>query len=201
MSKAKFFGIIILFSVIFIGNAQAADVWEKAQSSQYGTKAGGMLGRGFINAATCPADLIMQTVDKTIEGPPVIGTLTGIGSGAGCTIVRASSGIIDVLTFWIPNFNGFKVSKNYSNCLEEDFVQNNITPTNYSNSQWLAPQGESSYVSQPQTFASEATPASNLQYVKGAPQNNNLQYVKGAPQSAYSGSGTMSSEQRMQYVK
>ncbi len=173
--------MLLLLSVIFIGNASAADIWEKAQSSQYGTKAGGMLGRGFINAATCPADLIMQTVDKTIEGPPIIGTLTGIGSGAGCTIVRASSGIIDVLTFWVPNFNGFKVSQNYSNCLEEDFVQS--TPVDYSNSQWVDPQGESSYVSQPQSAPAPA---------------NNLQYVKGAPQSAYSGSGQ---QQKTNYIK
>lgn len=101
--------------------AVAADnVWDMAQSDQYGRKAMGQLGRGLLNAASCFVDLAVQTVEKTQEGPAVVGTLAGIGSGAGCTILRAGSGILDVATFWIPDFRGIPVSRSYSNCLEKD---------------------------------------------------------------------------------
>ena len=99
--------------------AMAGDIWEKAESDAYGEKAGGMLLRGLLNAGSCFVDLVVQTVEKTQTGPPLVGTLTGIGSGAGCTILRAGSGILDIATFWVPDFNGIPVSRSYSNCLIE----------------------------------------------------------------------------------
>jgi putative exosortase-associated protein (TIGR04073 family) len=78
-----------------------------------------MLGRGFLNVATSPVDIFVQTVDKTKTGAPLIGTLTGMAGGLGCTALRASSGIVDVALFWVPDFNGFPVARSYSNCLEE----------------------------------------------------------------------------------
>ena len=96
------------------------DVWQKAKSPDYGTKVGGMLGRGLVNVATCFVDLIVQTVNGTKDGPPFVGTMTGLGGGLGCTALRVTSGALDVLTFWVPGFNGAPVSKNYNNCLEED---------------------------------------------------------------------------------
>ncbi len=98
--------------------AQQETVWEMANSESYGKKAGGMLGRGLVNAATCFVDVIVQTVNGTKEGPPFVGTLTGLGSGIGCTALRATSGVLDVATFWVPGFNGIPVSKSYSNCLD-----------------------------------------------------------------------------------
>ena len=90
---------------------------------------GGMLGRGVINIATCFVDLLVHTVDGTKQGPPFVGTLTGLGSGLGCTALRVTSGAVDVLTFWVPDFNGFPISRSYTNCTEE--VASSSTTQNY----------------------------------------------------------------------
>ena len=70
-------GLVALFSIIALitPNAHAADIWTMAESPSYGRKAAGMVGRGLINVITSPVDLIVQTVDKTKSGPPIIGTL------------------------------------------------------------------------------------------------------------------------------
>ncbi len=113
--------LAVLMALLLAPRAFAEDsVWESAKSDQYGKKAGGMLGRGLVNAATCFVDLVVQTVHGTQDGPPFVGTLTGLGGGLGCTALRATSGVLDVVTFWVPGFNGIPVSRNYSNCLEED---------------------------------------------------------------------------------
>ena len=90
-----------------------------AQSDIYKEKAGGMLGRGLINAVTSPVDIVVQTVNRSKEGPALIGTMTGMAGGLACTALRASSGIVDVALFWVPGFNGFPVARSYDNCLEE----------------------------------------------------------------------------------
>lgn len=113
----KKLGCLVLVLALTTPNAHA-DLWTAAESPKYGRKAGGMIGRGLINVVTSPVDLIAQTVDKTKSGPPLVGTLAGLGSGLGCTVVRAGSGVIDVATFWVPGFNGIPVSRNYNNCLE-----------------------------------------------------------------------------------
>lgn len=119
MKKAMLFAI--LAALLLAPCAFAEDsVWESAKSDQYGKKAGGMLGRGLVNAATCFVDLIVQTVHGTQDGPPFVGTLTGLGGGLGCTALRATSGVLDIVTFWVPGFNGIPVSRSYSNCLEEE---------------------------------------------------------------------------------
>lgn len=114
--------LLALFIVLALAPRAFAEdsVWESAKSDQYGKKAGGMLGRGLVNAATCFVDIIVQTVHGTQDGPPFVGTLTGLGGGIGCTALRATSGVLDIVTFWVPGFNGIPVSKNYDNCLEEE---------------------------------------------------------------------------------
>lgn len=92
-------------------------IHEAAESQQYGRKAGGMVGRGLLNVVTCPVDLIVNTVNETKAGPPFIGTLTGLAKGTGCGILRLGSGALDVVTFWVPGYNGFPVSDSYENCL------------------------------------------------------------------------------------
>ena len=117
---------VLLLAILFVfavspklyAQQQQQTVWEMAKSDQYGTKVGGMLGRGLINATTCFVDLIVQTVHGTQDGPPFVGTLTGLGGGIACTALRATSGVLDVATFWVPGFNGIPVSKSYTNCLE-----------------------------------------------------------------------------------
>ena len=115
--------MVLLAGVIFaprVFAAQEETVWELAKSEKYGNKFGWMLMRGLLNACTCFVDLIVHTVEGTQQGPPFVGTLTGLGSGIGCTVLRAGSGVLDVATFWVPGFNGIPVSRSYSNCLEEE---------------------------------------------------------------------------------
>ncbi len=117
MKKAS----LILMAAVLIGlphNAQANDAWSMAKSEDYGTKAGGMFGRGLVNVGTCFVDLLVHTVEGTQNGPAFIGTMSGLGSGLGCSALRVTSGALDVLTFWVPNYNGFPLSTSYSNCLE-----------------------------------------------------------------------------------
>lgn len=112
--------LLLVFVCLPFASAASEDVWEMAQSDQYGKKAAGQLGRGLLNVATCFVDVIAQTVDGTQHGTPFVGTLTGLGSGIACTALRVTSGALDVATFWVPGFNGFPVSKSYQNCLETD---------------------------------------------------------------------------------
>lgn len=111
--------LLVLMGLLLTQKAYAGDsVWEMANSPEYGKKVGGMLGRGVINVATCFMDLIVQTVEGTQDGPPFVGTMTGLGGGLGCSALRVTSGALDVLTFWVPDFNGIPVGRSYSNCLE-----------------------------------------------------------------------------------
>jgi putative exosortase-associated protein (TIGR04073 family) len=109
--------LLIVMLLMPVSFALASDVWTMAQSDKYSDKAGGMLGRGAVNAATCFVDILVQTVNGTKDGPPLLGTLAGLGGGIGCTALRAVSGVLDIGTFWVPGFNGFPVSKSYDNCL------------------------------------------------------------------------------------
>ena len=130
MKKAIVFGA--LFCFVFIANAQAKDVWEMADSPKYGEKAGGMLGRGLLNAATCFVDMPVQMAKGAQESKPeFIGGIGGFAKGAACTVLRAGSGVLDVATFWVPGFHGLPVSRGYENCL--DFSgQNSSTSSGYS---------------------------------------------------------------------
>jgi putative exosortase-associated protein (TIGR04073 family) len=130
---------VFLLSLIFLTPnlwAQEApkELWEAADSPEYGRKFTGMLGRGLLNMGTCFVDLLVQTVEGTKAGPPVVGTLTGLGGGIACTALRVTSGALDVLTFWVPGFNGIPVGRSYKNCLEmeeetlEPAVQEAVPP-------------------------------------------------------------------------
>lgn len=115
---AAFLLLSLAFAAPLMADDAVSNVWQSANSEVYGTKLGGMLGRGVLNVVTCFVDIIVHTVEGSKEGPPVVGTLTGLGSGLGCTALRLTSGALDVVTFWVPDFNGFPVSRSYSNCLE-----------------------------------------------------------------------------------
>ncbi|MBI4341924.1 MAG: hypothetical protein HY599_00980 [Candidatus Omnitrophica bacterium] len=91
---------------------------EAAESPQYGRKLGGMIGRGALNVVTSPVDVIVNVVNDTKAGPPLVGTLSGLGKGLGCGVLRLGSGAVDLVTCWVPGFNGFPVSDSYENCLD-----------------------------------------------------------------------------------
>jgi putative exosortase-associated protein (TIGR04073 family) len=92
-------------------------VHDAAESPRYGTKLGGMLGRGALNVVTCFVDVLTNAVNETKAGPPVLGTLEGLARGTGCGLLRLASGAVDLVTFWVPGFNGAPVSASYENCL------------------------------------------------------------------------------------
>ena len=82
MKAIKVLFLIMLAVLVVLHAAHAGDdVWTKAQSEKYGTKAGGMFLRGLLNVASSPVDLIVHTVDETKAGPAFVGTMGGIGSG------------------------------------------------------------------------------------------------------------------------
>ena len=97
--------------------AARTQVHEAAESPQYGRKFGGMIGRGIINGATFFMDPLVNIVNESRNGPPLVGTLVGVGKGLGCGALRLLSGAVDLTTFWVPGFNGFPVSDSYDNCL------------------------------------------------------------------------------------
>lgn len=119
MKQVKVLLSLVLCAFLVVPVSFAKDVWEMAESDSYKQKTGGMLGRGLLNAATSPVDIVVQTVNRTKTETPFVGTLNGLAGGLGCTALRAGSGIVDVALFWVPEFNGFPVSRSYDNCLEE----------------------------------------------------------------------------------
>ena len=88
-----------------------------AESPEYGRKFGGMIGRGVINGTTFFVDPVVNIVNETRNGPPLVGTLVGLGRGTGCGILRILSAAVDLTTFWVPGFNGVPVSDSYDDCL------------------------------------------------------------------------------------
>lgn len=96
--------------------AARTQVHEAAESQEYGRKFGGMIGRGLLNGVTCFVDVLVNVVNETQAGPPLVGTLTGLAKGTGCGVLRLGSGVVDLVTFWVPGFNGFPVSDSYENC-------------------------------------------------------------------------------------
>ena len=111
--------VVIIATLIVLSPsawATRTPVHEAAESSDYGRKFGGMIGRGALNAVTCFVDVIVNTVNETKAGPPFVGTLTGLAKGAGCGVLRLGSGAVDLVTFWVPGFNGFPVSDSYEDC-------------------------------------------------------------------------------------
>ena len=110
-------GLVMVLMMTPSAWAARTAVHEAAESPEYGRKFGGMIGRGAINVVTCFVDVLVNTVNETKAGPPFVGTLTGLAKGAGCGVLRLGSGAVDVVTFWVPGFNGFPVSDSYDNCL------------------------------------------------------------------------------------
>ena len=96
--------------------AARTSVHDAADSQDYGRKLGGMIGRGALNVTTSFMDILVNLVNETKAGPPLVGTLTGVAKGTGCGVLRLASGAVDLVTFWVPGFNGFPVSDSYENC-------------------------------------------------------------------------------------
>lgn len=201
--------LIMIGSLLSVPQAYADDVWNMAESEEYGKKSWGMLGRGLINAASCFVDLAVQTVEKTQDGPPLVGTLTGIGSGAGCTILRAGSGVLDVASFWVPGFNGIPVSRSYSNCMDVD--QTGPYSTAPARQSYAAPQksysssnNKPTVISGTNTIVSKGAPGNEggVQKKASAAKSTAKTTVKSAPKTASSSaSAPVKKHDPMKYVK
>lgn len=155
----------LIFTPLVWAREAKSDVWTDAQSEVYGTKAGGMFGRGVMNILTCFVDLLVHVVEGSKAGPPVVGTLTGLGSGLACTALRVTSGAVDVLTFWVPGFNGFPISRSYSNCAGNEGQEAGTQPEAISSGEPAAPPSHA-----PEDYAKPATPAKH--------HHNALDYAK-----------------------
>ena len=113
----KVIALSAVFCFLFSLSARASDVWQMADSEKYGEKAGGMLGRGLLNAATCFVDMPVGAVNGAKRNKPeFLGGIGGFASGAVCTIFRAASGVLDVATFWVPSFHGIPICRTYGDC-------------------------------------------------------------------------------------
>ena len=142
----------IVAAALLIGGQPSAwamrtRVHEAAESPRYGTKAGGMIGRGLLNVVTCFVDVLVNTVNGTKAGPPFVGTLAGVGKGTGCGLLRLGSGAVDIVTFWVPGFNGFPVSDSYEDCFAgsaSDAGMSEPMPAGYNPpaSSWQVPTAE-----------------------------------------------------------
>ena len=146
--------------------AARASVHEAAESQQYGRKFGGMIGRGALNVVTSPVDIVVNVVDETKAGPPLVGTLTGIGKGLGCGVLRLGSGAVDLVTFWVPGFNGVPVSDSYENCLASGVSSASMenmeaipTASSQPASAWATPTAEPGAVQVPPTAGESKKPA------------------------------------------
>ncbi len=82
-----------------------------ANSDSYLKKAPSMLFRGVHNVLFGWVELLAQPVRHSKNAPLVVGTATGIVMGVVMTVARTGSGLVDVLTFWIPKFKGWPLSK------------------------------------------------------------------------------------------
>ena len=145
MKRVAWMVIALLICGVRPAWAARMSVHEAAESQLYGRKFGGMIGRGALNIVTSPVDVVVNLVNETKAGPPLVGTLTGIGKGLGCGVLRLSSGAVDLVTFWVPGFNGMPVSDSYDNCLATGVSSASMqTPSAYSQpaSAWEVPTAE-----------------------------------------------------------
>ena len=120
MKRRAMAAVVTGFALVLAGQsawAARTAAHEAAESPEYGRKFGGMIGRGAINASTCFVDVLTNLVHETKAGPPLVGTVTGAAKGLVCGTLRLGSGAVDLVTFWVPGFNGFPVLDSYDDCL------------------------------------------------------------------------------------
>ena len=82
-----------------------------ATSEHYLVKAPSMLVRGLHNVAFGWVEILAQPIRHSKNAPLVLGTATGLIMGPVIAITRMGSGLVDVLTFWVPGFHGWPMPK------------------------------------------------------------------------------------------
>ncbi len=163
--KRAFLGVALAAMVVVSAQpawAVRTQVHEAAESQQYGRKFGGMIGRGALNVVTSFVDVLVNVVNETRTGPPLVGTLTGVAKGLGCGVLRLGSGAVDIVTSWVPGFNGFPVSDSYENCFAASAASPaNELPAGYSQpaSSWEVPTTEPGAAQPPAAPPAQKKPA------------------------------------------
>ncbi len=71
----------------------------------YERNAATKLGRGFANGTTCWIEVPKQAYLTGKHRDPLSGITYGVVKGACYTIIRAASGVYDVVTFLIPPYD------------------------------------------------------------------------------------------------
>jgi hypothetical protein len=115
----KFLAFVLIALVAFSASAFAAKadhtynpatmlnnkLEEGAQSGGYFAKAPSQLLRGTHNLAFGWSDILTDMFQ-----PPIgIGTAMSPLTGTATALARTTSGVVDLLTFWIPGVHGFSV--------------------------------------------------------------------------------------------
>ena len=121
--RGRIVGVALLMCVLAAcppARAAGLTMHQRAESPYYGEKWLGMLARGVLNVSTGFVDVLTRTLNESKSGPPILSTARGLVVGAGCGILRTASGAIDLVTFWVPGFNGAPVSPSYANCLSTE---------------------------------------------------------------------------------
>ena len=118
-TRGWMWGGLLALVVVSPAWAGGSSIHDQADSSVYSEKAVGMLGRGLLNLTTGFVDVCVRTIEESKTGTPVFGTAKGLLIGTGCGLLRTGSGAVDLVTFWVPGFNGATVSPTYADCLAQ----------------------------------------------------------------------------------
>jgi hypothetical protein len=79
---------------------------------------------GLLYMGLSPIYLLEEPLEGTLNGPPLIGTIGGIGMGLMCSSVMGLSGVINAATSWWPGWM-IDARRHYPSCIlgidESDF--------------------------------------------------------------------------------
>lgn len=93
------------------GKGRKDGILEWAVDDNYLKKTPGMFLRGFSNTGFGWVEILTHPFRWTKNAPLGIGTLTGLIVGPVVGVLRTSSGVIDLGTFWIPFWHGVPMEK------------------------------------------------------------------------------------------
>ncbi len=91
---------LLLLSPLFLPRAEAATLAAKGTWQR-------KLQRGFLNAAFSPLEISNEMAKEKRDEKAFIGWLNGLGRGSVFAVLRAFSGVYDVVTFPLPAPSGF----------------------------------------------------------------------------------------------
>jgi hypothetical protein len=118
----------ILTALVLMGQAPLAEdprlLWPDGQPPQvehpprrpYKQEVENKFVTGLIYAGLAPVHVLEGPLEGTLDGPPVVGTVGGIGMGLMCGAVMGLSGAINMATCWWPYWS-IDARKHYPSCV------------------------------------------------------------------------------------